>query len=241
VFVLTAIAIVLVVGLGIAAAILFRPKDPPAPPVRLPLQVSREGGKSKYPTIQQALREAKAGDVIELWDEKHQENVTVAPTLGATFLTLRAAPGRQITWVAKDERRPLLTLSNADGFKLEGKGITLDGQDRVQDLAELTLFCPGLTVQDLGLRGFTRHAIRIMNCQGESTRRVRLANLQIELTGKHENRAAVFLDASKDIVRPAMNDCIDIVDGDFRGFPDRSAAIKKRNDDVIGSDVRGMP
>jgi serine/threonine protein kinase len=237
VVVLSLISVALLGALAVAAWFLFRSPEPVAPPPRLPLQVSKDAGRPKaFRSIQQALRHAEPGDIIELWDEKHQENVTVDPSRGRTDVTLRAAEGKQISWSARDDKNPILSLSAAESFKLQGDGITLDGQRKVQDLVVLSLTSPGLTLQDVRLQGFTRYGMRIVNCQGEEKKPVRLVKLQTDFKGDIKKAAALFFDATTGVL-PATNDFIEIKDCDFRGFPDLRAAIRKKDDSVIGNNM----
>ncbi len=92
------------------------------------LTVSKDGSKG-FKSISQALRSAKPGDVIEIYDAVHEENLLV-DAHGAD-VTLQAAPGMEVRWLAdqkkKDDHAPLIHISKAPGFHIKGKGITLDG------------------------------------------------------------------------------------------------------------------
>src|SRR5262249_10751400 len=129
------------------------------PTGRPALEVSKDPDRRAYRSIREALAHAHAGDVIELADTRHVETVIVDPSR-PTAVTIQAKPGTTVVWSPslKDPDQPLLFLSGARGFKLNGKGITLDGtiddKTRVKTLVSLQLYSPGLVLEDAQLRGF---------------------------------------------------------------------------------------
>ena len=54
----------------------------------------------------------------------------------ATHVTLKAAPGKKVLWTWRKgaDLRPVLSLTKAPGFHLDGQGITLDGQGKTPTL-----------------------------------------------------------------------------------------------------------
>src|SRR4029077_1851185 len=125
----------------------------------------------------QALQSAQAGDVIEIHDVGHEENLVVDQR-GAD-VTLQAAAGINVRWVAakKDEKTPLIHISKAPGFRLKGQGITLDGmlgaQRKVQTLVFITLASPGLTIEDVCFLNIGQNAVKVMNAQGTKDQFIR--------------------------------------------------------------------
>src|SRR5207247_9883136 len=85
-----------------------------------------------YRSVLQALQAAKPGDVIQLMDTEHFENLLIElrTTDITTDVTIQAAPGKEVVWKSyrKEEAVPILTLQHARHFKSTGKGMTVDGE-----------------------------------------------------------------------------------------------------------------
>ncbi len=153
----TVVIVLSVLLLGTVAILLWKfvlseTGRPNASSGRAPLSVSKDGSK-RYRSVRQALQAAQSGDVIEIHDAVHEENLVIDQR--AADVTLKAAPGLTVHWIpaSKDEKTALIHISKAHGFRLKGKGITLDGmidgKRRVQDLIFISLYCPGLDVEEL--------------------------------------------------------------------------------------------
>lgn len=176
-----------------------------------PLVVNRKGGgDGSFSSIKLALSKARSGDIIELWDEVYEENVVVTPQMGATDVTLRAAPGKAVLWTCKknEENKPLLTLNKARSFNLIGNGITMDGQGKMSNLVLIFSHCPDLNIEGLQVKGFSQHAVKIMNCVGEEKHYVQLEHLKVEPSVR-DNVSLVYFDANSEI-KPGVNDYIDL-------------------------------
>ncbi len=196
------------------------------------LTVSKDGSKG-FKSISQALRSAKPGDVIEIFDAVHEENLVV-DARGAD-VTLQAAPGLDVRWIPdqkkKDERAPLIHISKAPGFHIKGKGITLDGtldnDRRTRDLMLITSTSPGLTIEDLQFVNVGQNAVKIMNAQGSKEQPIRLLGLSAA-----KGEAGIAFDANPDVM-PPINDYIEI--NQFRGVED---PIKMKDASVVGAGVK---
>ena len=77
---------------------------------------------------------------------------------------------------------------------LQLRNVTLDGGDRQQKLILLIGHCPGLTLENLELRGFKRCAVMVMNCEGEADRPVVLSRLHTLVAQQAD--AALLFDAN---------------------------------------------
>src|SRR5262249_30964019 len=147
-------------------------------------------------------------------------------------VTLQAAPGKEVRWkpAKKDESKPILFLSKAQGFKLKGQGIILDGDlgggKRVKDLIFIAFYSPGLTIDDVQLKNFAETGVHVMNAAGDAARPIRLHHV----CGTTEKATAgVLLDVSANITSPPYNDFLDIDDScRFEGVP-IADAFKKRD------------
>lgn len=205
------------------------------PTVRPHLKVGKNAsGAYSYRTIDQALRNAQRGDVIELLDEVHEENLNVDRKRGtATLVTVQPVPGKKVTWRPRNATPPLLRLSHANGFTLKGPGLTLDGALKDKALPYLvlvTLENPGLTIEDVSMKGFTENAVKIINGAGgeEATERIRFSKLDI-ISAK--GQPAFYFDAAPKMT-PPVNDYIDIT-----GFG-TPADFKARDKSVMGDHVQ---
>ena len=182
--------------------------------VRQPLTVSGDGAKH-FKTIKQALRAAQPGDVIELFDPVHHENLVVDH--GGKGVTIKAAPGVKVRWLSasKDDHLPLIHVSKAPGFQIHGQGITLDGalsgDQKVRDLLFITLSSPGLTIENLHFAHVGQNAVKIMNVQGTREEPVRLLNLAFASGEPQKNAVGFYFDADPDTV-PPINDYIETND-----------------------------
>lgn len=205
------------------------------PAVRGALIVTREpSGSNQFKSIRAALSSALPKDVIYIDDEEHVESVEVERPMD---VTLQAAPGKKVVWKSGNGRSILL-LSKAQGFKLKGEGITLDGalaKGRVADLVTIMFQCPGLTIEDLHLENFANSGIHMTNVVGDESRPVRLVNITGSATGAS---AGILLDASADVMNlPPYNDFVEIDRCTFQGIPPASA-VKAKEPGMIGKNVK---
>ena len=138
------------------------------------LKVTQEKQAGAFPTVQAALAKAKPGDRIVVLDDTIEEQLKVVnwktEDLLGKQVTVEPAAGKRVIWRApsylKTRGEPLIQIGNVNGFCL--KGFTFDGKNLVRDLMEITGYCPGLVVEDVQLKGFTRRAVLVSNCAGNS-------------------------------------------------------------------------
>jgi eukaryotic-like serine/threonine-protein kinase len=216
----------------------FYPRSATVPPTgRAKLLVTRDAGKANtYRTIQLALRQAQMGDIIELLDDELKENVTVevGPGKASADITLQAAAGVNVHWLAARKDEPLLKLTRAAGFRLKGQGITLDGEKKVRDLITISLQSPGLTLDDAILQGYSRSAIAIVNGAGEAGKPIRLRRLNV--LGAGAGRPALFLDANPAVESVPFDDYIEVTDLHVEGL-DLGRAVQKKDNTVTGNNL----
>jgi serine/threonine protein kinase len=193
-----------------------------------PLRVLRDpSGKGGFLSIRQALKEARPGDVIELWETRHEESVVLDPRMGTTAVTLQAAPGKKVVWTCAkgSEKKPLLQLNKARDFQLHGDGIILDGQDKMPTLIQIYAQSPGLTLTGAQFTGFTEQAIHVVNCAGSQQDPVRLVDLTFAAPGGSKSRA-VYFDANPKVF-PPVNDFFEIHGCRFLGLSSRQGFVRK--------------
>lgn len=211
------------------------------------LEVSRDPTRKKaYPSIQQAIKEAQLGSVIELWDDSYEENIVVEQRADQrTSITLQAAPGKEIVWRSKrnDPKDPIVRITKGQDFKLKGKGITFDGEidkkRNVNDLIMITGDSPGLVVDEAQFKNFARSAVFAINAAGTSGQPIKLHRLVINIADK--KGAGIYFDANKSMLATPVNANIEIDDCDFRGHdPAKTIQFRPESKDepVFGENVR---
>jgi serine/threonine protein kinase len=142
------------------------------PPAHEPviLKVSHSGEPGTFANIPTALLKAQPGDRIQIAEEVWEEalQLTGDDGLGREVTIESGLPnGKPVQWRlprSHKEDQPLLKLSGFTSLTI--RGCVLDGQDRVQNLIVLSGSCPGLTLEDLHLKGFRRSALCFRDCQG---------------------------------------------------------------------------
>jgi serine/threonine protein kinase len=142
--------------------------------------VSRSGAPGTLASIQEALFQARPGDHVQVADESWEEALHLTGDTGkAQGVVLESAGNKPVVWKAPRSLRddqPLVYLSSVAGLQL--RNFVLDGQDRVKDLVVVSGPCPGLTVEDLVLKGFGQSAVVLSDCAGESEQPITLQRLR---------------------------------------------------------------
>lgn len=202
------------------------------------LIVSREAGKqSVYSTIESALKQAKAGDIIEIWDERIEENLWIDPGKNiATGVTLQAGPKISVLWTQKkNSTQPLVRLYNAAGFRLKGDRITLNGQGETPFVMMLSGESPGLTLEDCTIRGFSQAGVLITSCQGSAKKNVTLSGLRFDNHTVEANQHPILFKSSVGFSNPIC-DFISIANCEFGPFA-ADARVVRENAKVTGPNV----
>jgi hypothetical protein len=168
------------VGLKFGLALLKKSERPAG--VAALLFVDRTGAPGTYSTVAAALAKAEPGDHVRVRMEVLEEALDLTRTDGAAQdVVIEADPdlGRPVVWRAPAghaEAQPLVSIGDQPGLQLHG--FKLDGQDRVGDLIVLSGACPGLTLEDLTLTGYTEAAVKMVACSGSDDRPVTLRRLR---------------------------------------------------------------
>ncbi len=139
----------------------------------------------------------------------------------------------------------MLFLSQAKGFTLQGKGITLDGaldgtlkgKQSVKNLVLIYSYNAGLVLEDLQLRNFSQSGVLVINAVGDAAGPIRLANFQFTAPSRENYKAALFFDADPK-TKPNSNDFIEVGECRFPGFPaEKTILVGKREKPVLGQNV----
>jgi serine/threonine protein kinase len=220
------VALVLVaVGVGLGLRWAFSSKTPapntdppPAPPIEPPpirLVEAASGKEVGFPTVAEALKKASPGDRIVVAKDLVEERLVLKgdgnPPKDVT-LEGAAPSGKLVAWqpaVGQARGQSLLELSDVTGLRF--KGFLLDGQGLVDDLVTLSGRCPGVTLEDVQLRGFCRSAVTLKECAGVPDRPVSL--LRLRIFDGEENAMGLIFWAGPD----KANCQVQVRDGRFEG------------------------
>src|SRR5436853_500696 len=74
---------------------------------------------------------------------------------------------KPVRWEAPEGNpaQPIVQLDGVDGLVL--KGFIFDGGGKREKLVQLQYACPGVTLEQIELRGFTQAGVMIVSCVGE--------------------------------------------------------------------------
>jgi hypothetical protein len=190
--------------------------SPRAPSSNQPntLYVNRAGGENVSKTLGEALHKAGLGDRIVIADDFIAEQLEL--TKANKQVTIEADAGRVVVWHCPEQltdTKQLLVVRGAEGLRL--RGITLDGGNRVDQIALLQGDCPGLTMENMCIRGFNRCGILVANCAGQRGNPVSLARVQI--TTEEDRDAALAFVLNPLVFNPKINRHFRIHDCRFEG------------------------
>ena len=213
------------------------------------LQVSLQADKpNAYRSIQQAFRQARPGDVIELHDEVLEENLVVDADFPANVMTLAEPhPGKTVRWTtgkkAKDER--LIQIVQAKNFPPPGARASSwtapsTRSSRLRELVVIGSQCPGLVVEGLRCENFERAAIVIRCARGTQRDPIRLSKLHIKArsTGTGQGRRRhIYFDAAVDARISSASDFVwTSSDCDFTNL-DVDHEVGRKDANVVGKNV----
>ncbi len=161
-------------------------------PVR---QALRVGAGQKYDKVALAIRAAIPGDRILVQGPVHEEELVFSDTAHARKNLTIEADGGSVVWRtphgAKEVLPVLVALLDVEGLKL--RGFTFEGDNHCANVIKLGGKCPGTTLEDVTLQGFSGSGLVVMNCEGEEGRPVTLTNLKVAVApGQTANAAVEF-------------------------------------------------
>jgi eukaryotic-like serine/threonine-protein kinase len=186
------------------------------------LRVSQQASDANtYGSIHLALQYAKPGDHIVLLEAEHREQLRLE---GNRYkdVTIEPAGGVEAVWrlpaQSGQKELPLLELVNVLGVRV--KGIKFDGENRVKKLVRLTGSCPGLSLEDSKLVGFTKTGLSLANCAGDANRPVLLLRIEAQPSGTGADSALLF--SARPSMQPAKNAYIRVENCRFLGVYQKS-------------------
>src|SRR5581483_8298232 len=147
--------------------------------------VSRNSNERAFKTVTEALRQAVPNDHIVVDDDIWEEQLVL--TKMNRGVTIEAAAGKSVEWRCPDgagEKKYLLFASDAAGVRL--KGFTLNGRNLVDEILLVSGHCPGLTLENLSLRGFKRYAVLCANCAGSPSEPIMVRDVRAHAEDERE-------------------------------------------------------
>jgi serine/threonine protein kinase len=222
--------------LGILAVVLRDPA-PAVAPDKPAVRTLLVGKNQTYPTVLKAIQNALPGDYIVVRGADHEEELTFVGGAQNKNLTIKSEgeEGRPVVWRAPAGKQPafLLALNGVEGLRLHG--FRFDGDDRCASLIHLAGKCPGLTLEDLSLQGFTGSGLVIMNCEGESARPVTVNRVTVATApGKTAKAALEFaLTTDRKANRYLHFNELDLTKGTFDN--------RVKNPTEVNEGVTGLP
>jgi serine/threonine protein kinase len=156
-------------------------EQPTAPPA---LFVSHSARGNAFRTVGEAIQQAKDRDHIVVLDDIEEQ---LDLTSLKKELVIETSPGKSVVWRfprSFASAKELLWLNGVGNLTIQG--ITFDGLNRVDQIMRITGHSPGLTLEDIHLRGFRNYAILVVNAAGTNERPVALVRLKAPTAEKKE-------------------------------------------------------
>jgi len=240
--VIIVVAVVAVVLLGGLAAAVFwllsGDKTPPVVPTerqaKQPLRVGK--GPKNYPTVLRAIQAAIPGDHIVVQGPEHEEALNFE-NAELKNLTIESE-GEQVVWrvpKAVKDPPPLIVLRGIEGLKL--RGFKLEGDNRCNTVIQLSGKCPGTTLEDLRIQGFTRSGLTFLNCDGEKGRPVTVTKVTIATAAEKDKGANAAVEFVLDPQEKDSNHFIQFSQLTLEG----AFKTPVQNRQMAKDDVTGLP
>jgi serine/threonine protein kinase len=168
-------------------------------------------GQRQFRTIADALKskDLQRGDVIQINDERHEEQLQVAAKLAQRYpadLTIQAAPGKNVVWYNSVKSRldaPVIYvvgLGAANSLRIQGPNLTIDGaldaDAKLDTLVDISGDAPGLTFDKVKFKGFKKSAISLAGAQGTAERPIRFIDCHFEGGDDRDADAAIAFQPS---------------------------------------------
>jgi eukaryotic-like serine/threonine-protein kinase len=150
---------------------------------REPIRVGAAAGAR----LARVLGNAKPGDHFLLSGEFTEAHVF----LKTQDVVIEPELGKAVVWKAPAGIQQDMKLLNVQARGCVIKGITFDGEKKATALIGLSGWCPGVRLEDLELRNFTKCGVWVTNCSGMVDNRVTLTSLQFVT---QPGQAGVFFD-----------------------------------------------
>jgi serine/threonine protein kinase len=188
------VGLVVLAGGSVAAYFLSSRKTPapiPAPPAATArtLTVSLGGGELTYPTLRNALSQAKPGDTIVINEPRLTESTLKLSRENHKDLTIESGlPNGKapvIEFNAPKESRGVVTgamliLESVEGVRL--KNIEFDGKNTIATGVQISGFTPGVTLENISIAN-VKTGLALVNAAGDSSRPIVVDHLHVWSVG----------------------------------------------------------
>jgi serine/threonine protein kinase len=147
------------------------------------LVVSKSGGEGHFTSLREALAKASAGDTIVIAEERISEPTVRLPRNMPKDVTVESglSDGRRAVIefgsTAAAGQMLMLSVNSADGFRL--RNVELDGKKSADIGVDLVGLCPGVTFENVTVRGVKTTGFRMLNVAGEPGRPVTLDQVRV--------------------------------------------------------------
>ncbi len=180
-------AVLLLLAVGVAVLLNLRPankpnQDPTPQNVRKPIEVHPTGLGGACKTLQEAITRANPQDrivvkhhIIESVELRRKQNLTIEAEGSVTW---KPPAGKPLPGGKKDKVSRLLAIDNCTDLTI--RGFTMDGEGpdgSVDNCIVIWGACPGVALEHLQLKSFTRSGVLIHNCEGTTEKPVILEDL----------------------------------------------------------------
>ena len=186
------------------------PETPAQPP---PLLVSHAGQGNAFPSLSEAIAQAKDKDRIVVVDDIEEQ---LELTGSNKELIIEPKSGKAVVWRFPRNfasGKALVTLNGVGHLTI--RGLTLDGRGRVDQIVLIAGISPGLTLEDIQLRGFRYRGILMANAAGRSNAPIVVRGVQAPTTERME--AAIAFAVNPMVKSPRLNQHIVVQDCRFDG------------------------
>jgi hypothetical protein len=174
------------------------------------LVVSRDPAKGDFFSVRDALRKAKPKDHIVLGEGVYEE---LLDRIDKSDITIEAETGKEVVvrYPEKMEAgKYLLFVSQV--ARIRFRGLTLDGGNKADQVVVLAGKTPGLTLEDLTIRGFKENGMLLVGCSGSAELPVSV--LRVETQTATPAKAAIAFRSGR---KSEPNEYITIRDCRFNG------------------------
>ncbi len=190
----------LVALLGTAAGVYFAflsgdPTPQPDPKASEPLRIVVGEGENAVGTLREALAKAGPGATIVITKARVVEPALRLDRVRHKDLTIEGTmvDGHSPVIEAGSVIPALLDLYSSDGVRL--KNLELDGRGVAEDGIQIHGVCPGLTIENIVVRGMKSAGVRFLNSAGDEQRPIVIERLRVLLT--LPTQTALILEAAK--------------------------------------------
>ncbi|HJZ53676.1 MAG TPA: protein kinase [Gemmataceae bacterium] len=205
--------LVLLVGCGFGAYYaFFRKVEPPPTPEPSAggrrLLVTQARGSGNFPSILLALKQAAPGDTIVIADERIAEP-PVHLSAKVKDLTIESGlPGGKpalIESASSGGGGSMFEVVNGENVRL--RNLELDGKGSADAGVSVTGSCPGVTFENVSVRGVRQTGFRLRNAAGDATRPITIDRCRVQMTITNEAGVSVTGSGELDSKRVTVRNC----------------------------------